>query len=318
MIDTVRVLCMGAVPPDLRERLSLHRMELVETGELDGSEALRASIKGIVRRTGAVDAAVMDRLPSLEMIANFGVGYDLVDISQAVRRAIAVSNTPDVLDDEVADFTVGLLLATLREIPQANRHLLSGAWGQAHYPLSASLRGRTVGLLGIGRIGQKVARRIEAFNAPVAYHSRTRKPELPWRYFADLKSMAGSVDTLLAIVPGGPETRHLVDRDILAALGATGVLINVSRGSVVDERALREALESRTILAAGLDVFENEPSPDTELCSLPNVVATPHIGSGTHVTRRRMWDLVGDNLISWFEGQPLPSPVPESPLRRRN
>lgn len=300
-----KVLCLGEVPGWLLDDLTAARHMAVTEPQPD--------VAAVIRRAGTVDRALMDRLPRLEMISNFGVGYDLVDSEEALRRGIAVGYTPDVLNDEVADLTVGLLLATLRQIPQGNRHLLHGLWPAGHYPLTPTLRGRAIGLIGMGRIGSRIARRLAGFDVPVVYHSRSPRPETGLRHYPDLLEMARDVDTLIAILPGGPETRHIIDRRVLAALGPAGVVINVARGSVLDEEALIEALEGGTILAAGLDVFENEPNPDPRLLNLPNSLATPHLGSGTHHTRRLMWDLVRDNLLAWFSGTEMPAAIPGSP-----
>ncbi len=305
----VKILCLGEMPGWLVA-------DLTTAGHLAVTEP-QPDVAAVIRRAGKVDRALMDRLPRLEMISNFGVGYDLVDAEEALRRGIAVGYTPEVLNDEVADLTVGLLLATLRQIPQGNRHLLSGLWPAGHYPLTPTLRGRTIGLIGMGRIGSRIARRLSGFDVPVVYHSRGPRPETGLRHYPDLLAMARDVDTLIAILPGGPGTRHIIDRRVLAALGPEGVVINVARGSVLDEEALIEALAGGTILAAGLDVFENEPSPDPRLLTLPNSLATPHLGSGTHHTRRLMWDLVRDNLLAWFSGRDMPAAIPGSARRSR-
>jgi lactate dehydrogenase-like 2-hydroxyacid dehydrogenase len=229
------------------------------------------------------------------------------------ERGIIVTNTPQVLDDEVADLTVGLLLATVRRLPQADRYLREGHWLRGPFPLSPTLRTRTVGMIGMGRIGRKIARRISAFDVPVVYHARGAKPELPWRHYGDLLTMARDVDTLIAIVPGGAGTRHMVNAEVLRALGPEGILINVARGSVVDEPALISALQSGTILGAGLDVFADEPRVPQALVELDNVVLVPHVGSATHHTRGIMGQLVVDNLVSWFQGKGPITPVPETP-----
>lgn len=299
-----KVLCLGEVPGWLLA-------DLEAAGHLPLTEP-QPDIAAVIRRSGKVDRALMDRLPRLEVVSNFGVGYDLVDADEALRRGIAVGYTPDVLNDEVADLAVGLLLATLRQIPQGNRHLLGGLWPSGHYPLTPTLRGRTIGLIGMGRIGSRIARRLAGFDVPVVYHSRSPRPGSGLRHYPDLVEMAHDVDTLIAILPGGPSTRHIIDRRVLAALGPSGVVINVARGSVLDEEALIEALDGGRILAAGLDVFENEPNPDPRLLNLPNSLVTPHLGSGTHHTRRLMWELVRDNLLNWFGGGEMPAAIPGS------
>jgi lactate dehydrogenase-like 2-hydroxyacid dehydrogenase len=260
---------------------------------------------------------MLPRLPALELIANFGVGYDSIDVEAARRRGIVVTNTPEVLNDEVADLAMALLLATVRQIPQADRFLRSGRWLQGNFPLGPTLRDRTVGLIGMGRIGRRIAQRLRAFEVPVVYHSRKPQPDLPYRHYPDLRAMAAEVDTLLAILPGGAATRKLVDASVLAALGSRGVFVNVARGSVVDEPALIEALRSKTILAAGLDVFADEPRVPQALLEMENVVLLPHVGSATHFTRGLMGKLVVDNIVSWFAGKGPLTPVPETPVARR-
>lgn len=264
---------------------------------------------------GRVDGAFMDRFPHLEIVANFGVGYDNIDAQEAGRRGVIVTNTPDVLTDEVADLAVGLLLATVRQLPQSDRYVRAGQWLEKPYPLTATLRGRTVGVLGLGRIGKAIARRLEAFDVPVAYHGRSEQPDVSYRYYPTLVGLAEAVDVLMVVAPGGAGTQHLVDAEVLRALGPDGILINVARGSVVDERALIEALQARTILSAGLDVFEHEPKVPPELIAMDHVVLLPHVGSASIHTRDAMGQLVVDNLVSWFSGKGPLTPVAETPWR---
>lgn len=260
-----------------------------------------------------VDGSLMDRLPNLEIVANFGVGYDTVDAAAAATRKVVVTNTPGVLDDEVADTAMGLLLMAVRELPQAERYLRSGRWPDGPYPLTtATLRDRTLGVVGLGRIGATIARRAEAFGLEVAYHSRRPRPDSPYRYYADLLELARAVDTLVVVTPGGPETHHLVDAEVLSALGPRGVLVNVARGSVVDEQALVDALSDGTIHAAGLDVYEKEPQVPDSLLALDNAVLLPHVGSASEHTRAAMGQLVVDNLRAWFEHGEALTPVSES------
>lgn len=258
-----------------------------------------------------IDQPLLGQLGALELIAAYGVGYDRIDASAAARRGIVVTNTPDVLNADVADLAVSLLLATVRRIPQAEAFLRSGAWESGAFPLTSTLRERTVGLVGMGRIGQEIARRLAAFDVKIAYHSRNRVPDLPYPHFPDLAEMARLVDTMVVIVPGGASTHHLIDADILSALGKDGIFVNVSRGSVVDQEALIQALADHTILAAGLDVYDGEPVVPEALRTLDNVVLLPHIGSGTHHTRAAMGRLFLDNVTTWFaEGRPV-TPVKE-------
>lgn len=266
---------------------------------------------------GRFDAGLFDKLPKLEIVANFGVGYDSIDAAEAGRRGVIVTNTPDVLTDEVADLALGLLLATVRELPQSDRYLREGKWLQKAYPLTTTLRGRKVGILGLGRIGKGIATRLEAFGLEVEYHGRNPQPGVPYRYHPTLLGMAEAVDVLMLVAPGGDETKHLVGAEVLRALGPNGILINVGRGSVVDERALVAALKSKTILSAGLDVFEDEPKVPPELIALDNTVLLPHVGSASVHTRNAMGQLVVDNLISWFSGKGPLTPVAETPWTGR-
>jgi lactate dehydrogenase-like 2-hydroxyacid dehydrogenase len=282
--------------------------------------AIADRIRGIALGIHArADRALIERLPKLEIIANFGVGYDAIDIAAAAERGIVVTNTPDVLTEEVADTALGLLLMTVRELSAAERYLRAGEWaGKGPYRLTpATMRNRTVGIVGLGRIGLAIARRIEAMGVPVAYHNRRPRTDVPYRHYPDLRAMAEDVDTLILVLPGGDETKNLIDTEILRALGPNGILINIGRGSIVDEPALIEALKSGTILAAGLDVFAREPHVPPELIALPNAVLLPHVASASAHTRDAMGQLVVDNLVSWFEtGKPL-TPVPETPLPKQ-
>jgi lactate dehydrogenase-like 2-hydroxyacid dehydrogenase len=261
-----------------------------------------------------INAALYARLPNLEIIASFGVGYDHIDAAAAAQHGAVVTNTPDVLTEEVADTAVGLLLCTVRELPQAERYLRAGKWPNANYPLSrATLRNRTVGLVGMGRIGQAIARRLEAFGVPIVYHTRQPRADLPYPHYPQLIDMAKAVDTLVVIVPGGAATRNMIDAKVLEALGPDGILVNVARGSVVDEAALIEALKQRKIFAAGLDVFVNEPEVPAELLALENAVLLPHLGSASVYTREKMDQLLVDNLLAWSRGEAPLTPVPETP-----
>src|SRR5438874_7232621 len=264
------------------------------------------------------DAKSLSRFPKLEIVASFGVGYDHVDSAYAREHNIVVTNTPDVLTEEVADVAMGLLIATLREFVKADRYLRSGLWLTQNYPLSVgSLRDRKVGIVGMGRIGQAIGRRLDASRVPVFYHSRKPASGVSYQHYPDLIEMAKAVDTLIVIVPGGAATAKMINADVMKALGPRGVIINVARGSVVDEPALIAALKSGTILAAGLDVFEKEPNVPDELRALQNVVLLPHIGSASVVTRNAMDQLVVDNLKSWFAGKPPLTPVAETPAKAR-
>jgi lactate dehydrogenase-like 2-hydroxyacid dehydrogenase len=263
-----------------------------------------------------IDEALLTTLPKLQIISSFGVGYDHIDVKAAAKRGIVVTHTPDVLTEEVADTTIGLLLNTVRELPQAERYVRAGKWPTGNYPLSrATLRNRTVGIVGLGRIGMAIARRLEAFGVPIVYHTRQRRPELGYRHYQRLLDMARDVDTLIVIVPGGATTKNMIDADVLDALGPEGIVINVARGSVIDEPALIAALRDRRILAAGLDVFATEPQVPDELLAMDNVVVLPHVGSASEFTRAKMDQLLVDNIRAWAAGKPPLTPVPETPFR---
>ena len=284
------------------------------------SPAVAAKIRGaaVTYSTVRCDGGVMAMFPKLEIAASFGVGYDHVDANYASEHNIVVTNTPDVLTEEVADIAMGLLIATLREFIKADRYLRSGLWTTQQYPLSVgSLRDRKVGIVGMGRIGQAIGRRLEASLVPVVYHSRNPVTSVSYKHYPDLIEMAKAVDTLVVIVPGGPSTAKMINADVLKALGPRGVVINVARGSVIDEEALIAALKSGAILAAGLDVFAKEPAVPDELKAMQNVVLLPHIGSASVVTRNAMDQLVVDNLKAWFAGKPPLTPIAETPVKVR-
>jgi lactate dehydrogenase-like 2-hydroxyacid dehydrogenase len=293
---------------------TLHQLPAAADAEAFLTE-IGPCVRGVTRGGHAhIDRALIERLPRLEIIASFGVGYDGIDLAAAAERGVVVTNTPDVLTEEVADTALGLLLMTVRELSAAEQYLRAGRWqAEGPYRLSPSLRNRTVGIVGLGRIGMAIARRLDAMKVAVVYHSRRPRAGAPYRHYENLHTMAADVDVLLAIVPGGEATKHLVSASILEALGPDGVLINVGRGSVVDEAALVRALKGGVIRAAGLDVFASEPNVPAELLALPNAVLLPHVGSASVYTRHAMGQLVVDNLKSWFQdGRPL-TPVPETP-----
>ena len=306
---------MDLIEDEISARLPLHRLWLEPNPDLWLAEwAPRIRAIAMTGGHAPLDEAYMRQYPKLEIISSFGVGYDNIDAKAAARLGITVTNTPGVLDDEVADTALGLMIMTVRELPQSERYLRAGNWAaKGNFPLSASLRGRTVGIFGLGRIGKAIAKRIDAFGLPIAYHSRHAQADVPYRYYASLVEMAKAVDILIVIAPGGPATRHIINAEVLQALGPDGVLINVARGSLVDEKALIEALRNKTILAAGLDVFENEPSVPQELIALENTVLLPHVGSASVKTRRAMAECVVSNLFAWADGKPPLTPVPETP-----
>lgn len=298
------VLGIGEMHPSVETALA-DAFELHRDSELGVDAAIArhgTEARALVTRgRNRIDAALMSRLPRLELISNFGVGYDSIDIPAATVRGVTVTNTPNVLDGEMGDFTLALLLATVRSIPQAERYLRDGQWAQHQdFPLSASLRERTIGIAGLGRIGKVVARRLEGFDLPISYFGRNPQPNADYPFYDSLRELAHNVDTLIVTLPGGPDTQRIVDREVLAALGPKGIFVNVARGSVVDQPALIEALRSHTILAAGLDVYSNEPNVPDELVACSNAVLLPHIGTATHLTRQRMGELLVANVVSWF------------------
>jgi len=259
-----------------------------------------------------VSAGLIAQLPALEIISVMGVGYDGIDVAAAKARGIQVTHTPNVLNDDVADLAIGLMLCAARQLPAADRYVRAGEWAaKGPMPLARKMSGARLGLVGMGRIGQAIATRAAAFGMTIAYTARSAKAELPYRHFPTAAALAAESDFLVVITPGGAGTRKLIDAEVLAALGPQGILVNVARGSVVDEVALIDALESGVIAGAGLDVFENEPHVPARLLALPQVVLVPHIGSATGQTRQAMADLAAANLAAHFAGQPLLSPVPE-------
>jgi lactate dehydrogenase-like 2-hydroxyacid dehydrogenase len=259
-----------------------------------------------------VSAEQIATLPRLKLIAVFGVGYERVDVLAARAQGVRVTHTPDVLTDDVADLAIGLLLATARQIGGAQRFIERGDWLHRSYPWTRKVSGARLGILGLGRIGRAIAQRAAAFNMSIGYHSRRRYDDFAGQFFATPLALAEHCDFLLVCTNGGAETRSLVDAKVLAALGNEGMLINIARGSVVDEEALVTAIEQGTIAGAGLDVFCHEPQIPAGLLGRDNVVLTPHMASATHSTRWRMADLVFDNIAAYFANQPLPTPVVES------
>ena len=310
---------MDLIEEQISARLPLHRLWLEPNPDLwlaERAPGIRAL--AITGGHAPLDEAYMRRYPKLEIISSFGVGYDNIDAKAAARQGIIVTNTPGVLDDEVADTTLGLTIMTVRQLPQSERYLRDGQWTtKGAFPLSPSLKGRTVGILGLGRIGKAIATRMSAFGLDIVYHGRHAQADVPYRYFSSLTDMAKAVDILIVVAPGGPGTRHIINAEVLEALGPDGVLINVARGSLVDEKALIEALRHKTILAAGLDVFENEPHVPQELMALENTVLLPHVGSASVRTRRAMAECVVSNLFAWADGKPPLTPVPETPWSGR-
>ena len=256
-----------------------------------------------------VGPELLQQLPALEMISVFGVGYDGVDVAAARARGVPVTNTPDVLTEEVADLGIALMLSISRRIPQADKYVRDGKWPGGPFPLTRKVTGARLGIVGLGRIGQAIADRAQAFGMSIAYTTRTRRDDSPYTYYPSAEALAREVDFLIVITPGGENTRGLIDAKVLAALGSKGYLINVARGSVVDQPALIHAASTGVIAGAALDVFADEPNVPAELRALDNVVLTPHMASGTWQTRGAMADLAFGNLQAHFAGKPLLTPV---------
>jgi lactate dehydrogenase-like 2-hydroxyacid dehydrogenase len=298
------------------DTFTMLRTKSIDANKLSTSE--REAVRGIAVSPaiagGRVAGDYLEAFPNLEIVANFGVGYDGVDAAYAGQHNIMVTNTPDVLTEEVADTAVGLLLNTVRELSRAEAYLRQGFWAtKGNFQLSrASLQGRSVGIFGMGRIGQAIARRLEAFGLPIAYHNRRKVEGLAYDHYPTLTGLAEAVDTLISVAPGGASTANAVNAEVLSALGPDGVFVNIGRGSVVDEAALATALKEGTILAAGLDVFADEPNVPQALLDAPNATLLPHVGSASVRTRNAMADLVVDNLISWFDEGKALTAVPET------
>lgn len=314
------VMLLGSKKPvmvkGLEPKVNLHYLaDAKDQDEFIRSVGGKVRAIAIAYTANKLDAAFMQKFPKLEQISSFGVGYDHVDAKWAGEHGIIVTNTPEVLNEEVADTALGLLLNTVREFVQADQYLRAGKWvSEGHYPLTkATLRDRKVGIVGMGRIGKAIGKRLDAFGVPVVYHSRNPQAGVEYKYYPKLLDMARDVDTLMVIVPGGAATKNMINKEVLEALGPRGILINMARGSVVDEPALIEALKNKTIYSAGLDVFAKEPEVPKELIDMKHVVLFPHLGSSTEVTRAAMDQLVVDNILAWADGKPPLTPVAETP-----
>ncbi|MBI2961621.1 MAG: 2-hydroxyacid dehydrogenase [Betaproteobacteria bacterium] len=295
----------------LDRAFATHKLWLArERAALIGSVAERVrAIATTAFPEGAVDAALIGALPHLEIIASFGVGVDPIDLEAAKRRNIVVTNTPNVMNDCVADLAIGLIIAAARRLCQGERYVREGKWLTAPLPPAMKVSGKRLGIVGLGRIGRVIAKRAEGFDMRIAYHSRHPVPEVPFPHYGRLTELAAASDFLVVATPGGKDTFHLVDEAVMRALGPQGILVNVARGSVVDERALVQCLQEGALGGAALDVFENEPRVPEALMAMDNVVLEPHVGSGTHETRAAMGQLVVDNLIAHFAGKPPLTPV---------
>lgn len=290
----------------LAARYTVHKLHEIE----DKAGWLAENGDRIRAHAGSgVQADLMDKLPNLEIIASFGVGYDTIDTAGAKARNIRVTNTPDVLNDAVAELTIGLMIALARRIPQSDQFVRQGKWPGANFGLFSELTGKTVGILGLGRIGKEIAVRAQAMKMRVLYHGRQQQPTMPYVYHENLEDMARDSDWLVVIAPGGKGTEKIVSRQVLEALGPKGHIVNVARGTLIDEAAMVELLQNGGLGGAGLDVFEDEPNVPEALFGLDNVVLSPHQGSATHQTRDAMGALLVANLDKHFAGEPLISAV---------
>lgn len=310
----IDVLVWGPMHPSLMHSLesnhTVHkRWEMADAKSWAASNG--SAIKAVVTSgVYGTDNDLLDLLPNLEVVVSFGVGYDPVDTAYLAARNIQLSNTPDVLNNAVAETALALMLCVSRRISEAERFVRAGKWLGAKFPLGSGMNGKTCGIVGLGKIGKTIAKRAAAFDMNIAYY-RPSGPyaDVAFTHYADLQELAKVSDYLVVIVPGGDSTQHMINRDVLRALGPKSFLINVARGTVVDERALVDALLAQEIGGAGLDVFDDEPNVPAELLEMDNVVLLPHIGSGTHETRQAMADLVYANLTSYFDSGKMISPV---------
>lgn len=310
------ILLIGNVMPHMmdkyNERFLVHKLADIDDMDRFLSETGDKIVGVSTNGHAGIDPELMGALPKLKVISCFGVGYDGVDAAHAAELGIVVTHTPDVLNNDVANTTIMLMLAISRNVVHDDNWVRSGQWkAKGMAPLTRSIEGKPVGLLGMGRIGQRIAEKLQAFNCQIAYHTRTEKPDLPYRYYGDLQAMARDVDYLIVITPGGAPTHHLVNRQVMDALGPEGTLVNVARGSVVDEAALVKALQDGRLGYAALDVFEDEPNVPEALLPMENVVLLPHVGSATVETRRAMGDLTVENLVRYFTEGRVSTPVPE-------
>jgi lactate dehydrogenase-like 2-hydroxyacid dehydrogenase len=310
MSDAQLLICGASFNPEERDRLSTAFPSIYVDGPealAELGEGLRAGIRAVAYKGHKpFGAEAMDLLPQIGVIANYGVGYDAIDVVAAAARDIGVTNTPDVLSDDVADLAVALLIAQSRTMIRGHAHVMSGRWAaEGEIPLNRQVTGSTVGIVGLGRIGREIANRLAAFKMDIHYTSRSEKETPGWTYHGDVVAMAEAVDFLVVALVGGPETKNHVSRAAIEALGPRGVVVNISRGSTIDEGALLDALESGAIAGAGLDVFENEPNIDPRFLALDNVVLQPHQGSGSVQTRRAMAELQLANVAAHLKGDPL-------------
>ncbi|WP_176079820.1 2-hydroxyacid dehydrogenase [Paraburkholderia tropica] len=302
------ILQIGAFSEQLQQTIDAE-FDTVSEDVVNADESLRVGIRAIITRSACqIPAALLDRLPALRVIATSGVGYDGLPVAAAKSRGIVVTNTPGVLDAAVCELSIGLLLSLLRKIPAMDSYVRLGGWKNGPWPMTTGLQGKRVGIVGLGRIGRGIAERLQPFGVKLAYCGRQRQP-VPYEYVETIHELAGSVDILILSCPGGPSTESLVDAEVLSRLGSKGFLVNVSRGSVVDESALIHALQKNVIRGAALDVFRHEPLVESPLTALDNVVLSPHSGSATEETRSIMLRLTLDNIHKVLTGEQALSPV---------
>ena len=307
------ILMMGPYPAwdleDLESNYKVHKL-----WEATDRAAFLSEVGGSVRAIATrgeigASAELMKTLPQLEIVSCYGVGTDAIDLSHAKTNGIRVTNTPNVLTADVADIGVGLLLAVARQIPHADKYVRDRRWRSANMHLVTRVHGKNVGIVGMGRIGVEVAKRLAAFNCPIAYFDINQRDDLPYTFVPDLIALAEQSEFLIVTLAGGASTQGIINAQVLRALGSDGILINISRGSTLDEAALLDALERNVIKGAGLDLFWNEPNIDERFLTLENVIVQPHHASGTVETRQAMGQLVRDNLAAHFARQPLLTPV---------
>lgn len=305
------ILQVSPLPPSMMNALQEADYIVHDHTHIKDPGALSKVTAMVGTGSAKVDKKLLMMVPNLKLIAICGVGYDGVDVDAAKDKGIVVTHTPGVLTDDVADLAMGLVLSIGRRIPQADKFVRNGDWVDDAFALTHKVSGARLGIVGMGRIGRAIAKRAAAFDMNIAYTGRQAKVDVPYRFYNTVQELAAWTDYLVVAIPGGDDTQNLIDASVLQALGAKGYLINIARGSVVDQPVLVQALKDKTIAGAALDVYWDEPIVDPELRRLPNVVLTPHIASATVETRQAMAALTLDNLQAFYEGRPLPTPVPE-------
>ena len=316
MPDPIDVLLVAGLAPVVDQRLAAeYRVHCADLGAVVAPE-IAANIRAVVAG-GIAQDALLAQLPKLEIVATVSVGYDGIGLKTCLERNIPITNTPEVLNDDVADLAIALMIMTSRRLAAADKYVRDGKWLKAHVPMAHRVSGKKLGILGLGRIGRDIARRAEATHMNIAYYNRRPVEGTPYRYVPTLLELAKESDFLVVILSPGPDAAKMVNQDVMEALGPEGILINISRGHVVDEHALIAALQSGKLGGAGLDVFKDEPRVPAELMAMENVVLTPHVGSLTVETRTDMGMLALDNLDAWFAGKPLLTEVPETQAAKR-